>query len=113
MQRFGTLFCGCERLLTPGGGRTIAQAANLPEGDEIDDRGDEGDEHHRDADGVDVKALGQSESRRSENHRANSYQETDAVEGDEGTADALDEGEEEAGPVEKAEANVGRGRSFG
>jgi hypothetical protein len=96
-------------LLTPGGGGTTAESANLPEGEEIEQRADEGDEHHGNADGVYVKGFGEVPGARSEDNGADAHEQAYAVEGDEGAADTLQESENEAGPVEPAEARGGGG----
>ena len=84
----------------------------MPKRKKIEERADEGDEHHGDADGVGVKLLGEMPGPGSEDHGADANEEADAVKGDEGAADALEEGQDEAGPVEPGETRGSGGEGF-
>lgn len=84
----------------------------MPEGEKIEQRAGESDEHHGEADGVGVETLGEMPGRGGQDKRADANKETDSVKGDESAADALEEGEEEAGPVEPLEAGGGGSERF-
>lgn len=94
-------------MLTPSGSGTAAQPAHLPECSEIQQCAEESKQHHGDTDGVDVKAFGEMEGRGGQDNGAESDEKSDAVEGDEGAADTLKEGEKEAGPVEPLKTGDG------
>ena len=79
-------------MLTPGGSGTAAKPAHLPECKKIEERAPQSDEHHRNADGISVELLGEMPGRGGEDHGAEANEEADGVEGDEGAADALEEG---------------------
>ena len=84
----------------------------MPEREEIEERTEESDEHHGNADGVDMEALGEMPGGGGENQGADADEEADTVKGEESAADALEEGEEEAGPVELLEAGGRGGAGF-
>lgn len=107
MERFGAALGGSKGLLAPGGSGTAAEPAHLPEGEKVEQRTEESDEHHGKADGVGVEAFGEMPGRGGQDKRADANEETDSVKGDEGAADALKESEEEAGPVEPMVAGGG------
>jgi hypothetical protein len=54
-----------------------------------------------------VEAFGEMEGRGGKDNGAESDEKSDAVEGDEGAANTLQEGEKEAGPVEPLETGGG------
>lgn len=91
-------------MLAPSGSGTAAEPAHLPECQEIEERSQKGDEHHGDADGIDVETLGESPGGGSQHDSPDSDQKADAVKGNEGGANTLEEGQEEAGPIEPLEA---------
>ena len=76
----------------------------MPEREEVEDCAQKSDEHHGDADGIDVETLGEMPGGRSQHDNADSDQKTDAMKSNQRATNALDEGEEEAGPIEPLEA---------
>ena len=103
LQSFAAVLAGVERLLAPCGGRTTAEPACLPKCKKIEDCAHKSNEHHGDADGIDVETLGELPGGGSQHHRADSDQKANAMKSNERTTNALNEGEEEAGPIEPLE----------
>jgi hypothetical protein len=63
----------------------------LPKNNEIQEGARQGKKHHRDADGVDVHAVGQFQCAGSGGESTDANEKGDAVESDAGTTDALRE----------------------
>lgn len=110
MKGFAAALAGSERLLPPGGGRTTAEPADLPESEQVEKRAEKRKEHHGDADGGNVETLRESPGGGSKHHGADADEQPNAMESDEGAANALDKGEEETGPIQPLETGGGWSR---
>jgi hypothetical protein len=73
----------------------------LPKNNEIQKRTRQREKHHGDADRVDVHTVGQLQRARSGGEGPNSNQKSDAIQRDEGAANALQHGEEKRRPIDE------------
>ena len=89
----------CWRFLTPLGSGPAAQAANFPNHKKIEKRAKEREEHHRDADGILMKPFsgGVDAGGSRECAQADGY--AKSADGDDGSAGALQDGENNSGPA--------------
>jgi len=101
LQNVGASFLWRDWLPPPGGGGTTAQTPDLPKNQQIQQRTDEGEEHHRDADCGDVHLVGQLDHTEGRSEGGCSDEQADAAESDECAANTLKEGEEDRGPIEE------------
>src|SRR6266571_6841630 len=95
-----------DRLLTPLRCGATAKASNFPNNIQIDDRSQEGQEHHGDADGVLMEAAsgGVNSSGGGEGAEADGH--TDTADGNDGGAGALENRERDAGPIEELAVEI-------
>ena len=76
-----------------------AQAVDFPDYKKIHERAEEGEEHHRDADGVLVKAFGGGVNARRGRESAETEGYAYAADRDDRGAGALQDGEDNSGPT--------------
>jgi hypothetical protein len=97
LKFFGAKLFRGDRLHAPLRGGTLAEAADAPYRVEIDQGAGEGQQHHRNADPVGVKAPGHTSADcRRERRQADHQAET--ADRNEGRAEVLEQGEGEARP---------------
>ena len=78
-----------------------AQAAHFSYHIQIQDGSEEGQDHHRDANGVLMEAMGWSVNARSRGESAESDGDAHAADGDNGGASALQDSKDYAGPIQE------------
>ncbi len=101
LETLGVEFFLRQGLLTPLGRRALAQAAHFSNYIKIEDRSQESQNHHGDADGVLMEAMSGGVNASGGGEGAEANGDAQAADGNDGGAGALENREGDAGPVEE------------
>lgn len=100
LKTLGVEFFLRDGLQAPLRGRLAAQVSHFPDYKQVEDGSEEGQNHHGDANGILMEAVGRCVNACGcgESAEADGYAQT--ADGNDGSAGALQHGEDDAGPIE-------------